>query len=165
MRFPTMWYVWPAKPQISLHICAVWSACAYAQSDQSLCYSLEYSMNTKLLTEHHLEFLSLKGDCKGSSKSTLVKMPHCWKSHVTAQCIIEGLHCSLSSWAGLNDAYSGLQVYGGPGSLSHDFKYGPSLSKTMGPVDPSFLAVKMSHFNKKYSSYSEATNSTKYKYM
>ena len=23
MRFPTMWYVWPAKPQISLRICAV----------------------------------------------------------------------------------------------------------------------------------------------
>ena len=29
-------------------------------SDQSLCSSLEYSMNVKLLTEHHLEFLSLK---------------------------------------------------------------------------------------------------------
>ena len=24
MGFPTMWYVWPAKPQISLHIRAVW---------------------------------------------------------------------------------------------------------------------------------------------
>ena len=34
------------------------SACAYAQSDQSLCYLLEYSMNIRLLTEHHLEFLS-----------------------------------------------------------------------------------------------------------
>ena len=30
------------------------SACAYAQSDQSLCLSLEYSMIAKLLTEHHL---------------------------------------------------------------------------------------------------------------
>ena len=28
-------------------------------------------MIVKLLTEHHLEFLSLKGGCKGSSKSTL----------------------------------------------------------------------------------------------
>ena len=36
-------------------------ACAYAQSVQSLCKSLEYSMNVQLLTEHHLEFLSLKG--------------------------------------------------------------------------------------------------------
>ena len=38
----------------------------------------------KLLTEHHLEFLSLKGGCRGSSESTLVKMPHCWKSHIVA---------------------------------------------------------------------------------
>ena len=35
-------------------------ACAYAQSDQNLCLSLEYSMTVKLLTEHHLEFLCLK---------------------------------------------------------------------------------------------------------
>ena len=41
-------------------------------------------MSVKLLPEHHLEFLSLKGGCKGSSESTLVKMPHCWNSHVTA---------------------------------------------------------------------------------
>ena len=59
-------------------------ACAYAQSDQSLCYLFEYSMIVKLLTEHHLEFLSLKGGCTGSSESTLVKMPQCWKSLVTA---------------------------------------------------------------------------------
>ena len=56
------------------------SACAYAQSDQSLCLLLEYSKTVQLLTEHHLEFLSLKGDCTGSSESTLVKMPHCCKS-------------------------------------------------------------------------------------
>ena len=49
---------------------------AYAQSDQSLCLSLEYSMIGG--------FLSLKGDCTGSSESTLVKMPHSCKSHVTA---------------------------------------------------------------------------------
>ena len=40
-------------------------------------------MIVKLLTEHHLKFLSLKGDCRDSSESTHVKMPHCWKSHVT----------------------------------------------------------------------------------
>ena len=39
----------------------------------------------KLLTEHHLEFLSLKVGYKGSSESTHVKIPHCWKSHVTAR--------------------------------------------------------------------------------
>ena len=42
-------------------------------------------MRIKLLTEPNLEYLSLKGGCTGSSESTLVKMPHCWKSHVTAQ--------------------------------------------------------------------------------
>ena len=41
-------------------------------------------MIVKLLTEHHLEFLSFKGGCTGSSESTLVKMSHCWKSHATA---------------------------------------------------------------------------------
>ena len=61
------------------------SACAYAQSDQSLCLSLEYSTSVRLLTEHHLEFLSLKGGCTGSSESTLVKKSHCWKSHVMTQ--------------------------------------------------------------------------------
>ena len=42
-------------------------------------------MTVNLLTEHHLEFLSLKRGYTGSSESTLVKMPLCWKSHVAAQ--------------------------------------------------------------------------------
>ena len=42
-------------------------------------------MSVKLLTGHHLAFLRLKGGCTGWSESTLVKMPHCRKSHVTAQ--------------------------------------------------------------------------------
>ena len=42
-------------------------------------------MIAKLLTEHYLEFLSLKGGCTGSSESTLVKMPHRLKSHAMAQ--------------------------------------------------------------------------------
>ena len=42
-------------------------------------------MIIKLLTKHHLEFLSLTGGCRGSSESTLVKMSNCWKSHVAAQ--------------------------------------------------------------------------------
>ena len=41
-------------------------------------------MSVKLLAEQHLEFLSLKIGCTGLSESTLVKMPHCWKSHVVA---------------------------------------------------------------------------------
>ena len=65
------------------------SACAHAQSDQSLCLSLEYSFSVKLLTEHHLEFLSLKGNCTGWSESSLVK------------CHIVGNHMSrLKSFSG-----------------------------------------------------------------
>ena len=48
-------------------------------------------MIVKLLTEHLLEFLSLKGGCTGSSESTHVKMPHCWKSHATAQLLCVSL--------------------------------------------------------------------------
>ena len=39
------------------------------------------------MTEHNLEFLRLKGGCTGWSESTLVKMPHYRKSHVTAHLI------------------------------------------------------------------------------
>ena len=42
-------------------------------------------MSVKLLTEHNLEFLSLTRGCTGSFECTLVKMPHCLKSHVAAQ--------------------------------------------------------------------------------
>ena len=41
-------------------------------------------MVVKVLSELHLEFLSLKGDCRGMSESTLVKMSNCWKSHAAA---------------------------------------------------------------------------------
>ena len=61
-------------------------------SDQRLCLSLEYPMSVKLLTEHHLRFLSLKGGYTGSSESTLVKLPYCWKSHVMANIV-----CSIYS--------------------------------------------------------------------
>ena len=54
-------------------------ACAYAQSDQSLCQSLEYSMGVQLPSEQHLEFLSLTEGHTCSSESTHVYMPHCWK--------------------------------------------------------------------------------------
>ena len=49
-------------------------------------------MTIKLLTEHHLEFLSLKGGCTCLAESTLVKMLHCWKSHVTALNMTQDWH-------------------------------------------------------------------------
>ena len=63
-------------------------------------------MIVKLLTEHHLEFLSLKGGCTGSSESTLVKMPHCWKSHATAH-MRQG-QCLFSSSCQAEETYSRL---------------------------------------------------------
>ena len=59
MRFPTMWYVRPAKPHREIR--------AFARRLNI------HSMSDKLLTEYHFELLSLKGGCTGSSESTLVK--------------------------------------------------------------------------------------------
>ena len=57
-------------------------------------------MIVKLLTEHHLDFLSLKGGCRGLSESTLVKMSGCGKEHVTTHVMfntdtnqVPGEHC------------------------------------------------------------------------
>ena len=68
-------------------------------------------MIVKLLTEHYLEFLSLKEGFKGSSESTLVKMPHCWKSHVMAHmyfgrmcCVLHVIPVNLKVWC----IYKGL---------------------------------------------------------
>ena len=49
----------------------------------------------------------------------------------------------------------------GPGHCPMISNYGPSLFKAVGPVDPSFLVVKISHINKKYLSYSESMDSKK----
>ena len=46
-------------------------------------------MSVNLLTEHNLKLLTLKGGCTGSSEYTLVKIPHCWKSHVEAHIIVD----------------------------------------------------------------------------
>ena len=81
------------------------SACAYAQSDQSLCKSLEYSMTVRLLNEQHLEFLRLKGGCTGVYESTLVKITNLWKSHVTAHiCYWDMMATSLTRIC-TNDTY------------------------------------------------------------
>ena len=55
-------------------------------------------MSVKLLTEHRLEFVSLKGGCTGLSEYTLVKMPHC----VVAQFMIYWLRA---------DAYDTLGTF------------------------------------------------------
>ena len=83
-------------------------------------------MTVKLLTEHLLEFLSLKGGCTGSYESTLVKMPHCWQSHVRAHilcvCVLlcvsfNCLYSSLSSF-GWSVIIMVIQAYPGPQQCS-----------------------------------------------
>ena len=56
-------------------------------------------MIVKLMTELHLEFLSLTEGCGCSSESTLGKMPHCWKSHAMAHiymCVLNMCPCEIT---------------------------------------------------------------------
>ena len=62
-------------------------------------------MIVKQHTENHLEFLGLKGSCRGSFESTHIKMPHCWKSHVTAHFY----HASVSKFS--NECIVPLTTY------------------------------------------------------
>ena len=47
----------------------------YAQSDQSLCRSLGYSVNIKLLTEQHLEHVSMTSKYRGKSQCCFMGTP------------------------------------------------------------------------------------------
>ena len=78
IRFPTMWYKQPAKPQISLRIRAVWS------EPMLVAWIFWYSRSVKLLTEHHLEFLSLKKAAQARLSLHLSKC-HIVGNHVMAQ--------------------------------------------------------------------------------
>ena len=55
-------------------------------------------MTITLLTKQYLAFLSLKEGCTCSHESTLVKMPHCWKSHVVAHIITISYACTEGIW-------------------------------------------------------------------
>ena len=54
-------------------------------------------MTIKLLTEQHLEYLGLKEGCTDSSESTLVKMSHCWKSHIMTHIKLDRFIWGISS--------------------------------------------------------------------
>ena len=96
MRFSRMWYVWPAKAQTSLRICAVWP--------EPLLVAWIFYYSVKLLTEQNLENLSLTGACPGLSESTLVKMLHCWKN------LMSRLICCYLSTPCRKFQHSGLQI-------------------------------------------------------
>ena len=74
-------------------------------------------MSVKLLTKYHLEFLSLKGGCRGSSESTHVKMSNCWKSHSMAQMII-GIYSGLFRGHSEANVKKLVIFQGGPDPLS-----------------------------------------------
>ena len=77
-------------------------------------------MIVKLQTQHHLEFLSLEGGCRGLSESTLVKMSNCWKSHAAAHlvpCVCNvAFHCVKKT---------GSQIYTAQQKFSTDFNMMP----------------------------------------
>ena len=82
-------YVWICEPRHDIYSSVV---CATSKCSEQPAHMHDWSepllvarlfMLVKLLTEHHLEFLSLKGGCTGTSEYTFVKMSHCWKSQVT----------------------------------------------------------------------------------
>ena len=74
-------------------------------------------MSVKLLTELNLEFLSLNEGCTGSSESTLVEMPHCWKSHVVAHMYelthgpINKMTCAVATDAILRPVIQSVKKY------------------------------------------------------
>ena len=76
MRFPTMWFVRPAKPQISLRIRAVWSEPLLVAWIFYDCLATGWTLFGVSKLKRRLHRLA---------ESTLVKLPHCRKSHVMAQ--------------------------------------------------------------------------------
>ena len=73
-------------------------------------------MSIKLLNEHYLECLSLKGGCIGLSESIHVKMPRCLKSHVTGQISIvdvasPGMTCSCDECCATGNDQKLCRVY------------------------------------------------------
>ena len=67
-------------------VCATSKASDQPAHTRSLIRAFACRLNILLLLSC-LEFLRLKGGYTGSSESTHVKMPHCWKSHAMAQMI------------------------------------------------------------------------------
>ena len=80
MRFPTMWYVRPAKPQISLRICAVWSepllvACIFYE-----CLATDWTSLGVSKLKRRLHRLVWVYTCQ---------IPHCLKSHITVHILLK----------------------------------------------------------------------------
>ena len=78
LRFLTMWYI----------VCATSKGTGQPAHMHSLIRAFTSHLNILWVLSYWRNIIrSLKGGCTGSKESTLFKMPHCWKSHVTAQII------------------------------------------------------------------------------
>ena len=78
-------------------VCATSKVSDQPTHTRSLIRAFATRLIVTLLTERHLEGLSLKGGCTGLSESTLVKKSHCWKSHAMAQLSLKSGHDSQFS--------------------------------------------------------------------
>ena len=71
-----------------------------------------------------------------------------------------------ASILGLNiHGSAGLQIYGGPGSLSHNFKIWPITFQGSGPSGPILFSFEKSHFNKNIHLKTSLQTPQKRKYM
>ena len=111
----TIGIYWPWHEICNLVVCEISKAsdqpahtCSVVRAFASC---LNIVLSVKLLTVHHLEFLSLKGGCTGSSESTPVKMPHCWKSHVMAQLSQDGHWILLPVWTRVIWVFAGFAYH------------------------------------------------------
>ena len=69
-------------------VCTTSKASDQPAHTRSLIRGFASRLNIRWLLSYWLNLiwsLCLAGGCTGSSESALVKMPHCWKSHVAAQ--------------------------------------------------------------------------------
>ena len=103
-------------------------------------------MIVKLLIEHHLKMLRFKGGRTGSSKSTLVKMSHCWKS----------LHGSLTLSSHMLSYLSSLLMslpYTEPGNIKITGFIQGSLSEIQGLFEDFSRLFYSFHFSRLFYSF------------
>ena len=92
MRFPTMWYMRPAKPQIILRIRAVWSEPLLIVWIFYECEATDWTSFGVSTLKRRLHRLFWVYSCK--------KKTHCWKSHVAAHICLTCLYPWDLRWTG-----------------------------------------------------------------
>ena len=102
------------------------------------------------MKDEHTSPTCVAGRRQAASEERLTRRqmsPRHSSATVSASIIIEHARPHFALHDSLLQDRSGLQIYGGPGSLSQDFKIWPIAFQGSGPSGPIFLVVKKSHFN------------------